>query len=148
MEKKKMRFSLRNKLLLVFGLLTFVVGFILALIGVRTARKAVTEKVATHLIDKATDTAEIIDGRVNTMFQFLEGIARMPFLYDKQTSVLEKARLLSKEAGFNELIQLLAYINQRSPIQSIAGRIIFCRCIGYSILSRRKAGKLCKYFLV
>ena len=55
--KEKKRFSLRNKLLLVFGLLTFVVGFILALIGVRTARKAVTEKVATHLIDKATDTA-------------------------------------------------------------------------------------------
>ena len=119
----KHRFSMRNKLLLVFGLLILAVGFTLALIGVRTARKAVTEKVATHLIDKATDTAEVIDGRVNTMFQFLEGIARMPFLYDKQTSVLEKARLLSKEAGFNELIQLLAYINVQGNLSLEDGRI-------------------------
>ena len=90
MMKEKKRFSMRNKLLLVFGLLTFVVGFILALIGVRTARKAVTEKVATHLIDKATDTAEIIDGRVNTMFQFLEGIARMPQIRDASVSSQNK----------------------------------------------------------
>ena len=123
MIKEKKRFSMRNKLLLVFGLLILAVGFTLALIGVRTARKAVTEKVATHLIDKATDTAEVIDGRVNTMFQFLEGIARMPFLYDKQTSVLEKARLLSKEAGFNELIQLLAYINVQGNLSLEDGRI-------------------------
>ncbi|MGP1454271.1 MAG: hypothetical protein ACTTJ7_00690 [Treponema sp.] len=31
------------------------------------------EKIEAHLIDKATDTAEIIDGRVTAMFQFLEG---------------------------------------------------------------------------
>ena len=53
----KKRFSLRTKLILVFGLLILTVGFILALLAVRTARKAVTEKVEAHLIDKATDTA-------------------------------------------------------------------------------------------
>ncbi|MGP1602046.1 MAG: methyl-accepting chemotaxis protein, partial [Treponema sp.] len=94
MKEEKKRFSLRNKLMLVFGLLILAVGFTLAFIAVRTARKAVTEKVEAHLIDKATDTANIIDGRITAFFQFLEGIARMPFLYDKQTSVLEKARLL------------------------------------------------------
>ena len=70
MNKTQKRFSLRNKLMLVFGLLILAVGFTLALIGVRTARKAVTEKVETHLIDKATDTAEIIDGRINSLLQF------------------------------------------------------------------------------
>ena len=119
----KHRFSLCNKLMLVFGLLILAVGFILALLAVRTARKAVTEKIETHLIDKATDTAEILDGRVTAFFQFLEGIARMPFLYDKQTSVLEKARLLSKEVGFNELIQLLAYINVQGNLSLEDGRI-------------------------
>ena len=116
MTKSKKRFSLRNKLLLVFGLLTFVVGFILALIGVRTARKAVTEKVATHLIDKATDTAEIIDGRVNTMFQFLEGIARMPQIRDASVSSQNKTEILIKEAQFNPLLEEL-YFADVSGIQ-------------------------------
>lgn len=42
--KEKHRFSLRNKLMIVFGLLILAVGTILAVIGIRTARKAVTEK--------------------------------------------------------------------------------------------------------
>ena len=109
----KHRFSLRNKLMLVFGALIFVVGFTLALIGVRTARKAVTEKVETHLIDKATDTAEVIDGRVNTMFQFLEGIARMPVLRDNTITFREKMVILAEEAKFNSVISEL-YITDKS----------------------------------
>ncbi len=109
----KHRFSLRNKLMLVFGALIFVVGFTLALIGVRTARKAVTEKVATHLIDKATDMAEVIDGRVNTMFQFLEGIARMPVLRDNTITFREKMVILAEEAKFNSVISEL-YITDKN----------------------------------
>ena len=109
----KHRFSLRNKLMLVFGALIFVVGFTLALIGVRTARKSVTEKVETHLIDKATDTAEVIDGRVNTMFQFLEGIARMPVLRDDTITFREKMVILAEEAKFNSIISEL-YITDKN----------------------------------
>ena len=108
MKNRKMRFSLRNKLMIVFGTLIFVVGFILALIGVRTARKAVTEKVETHLIDKATDVAEILDGRITAFWQFLEGIARMPAFRDPAISYTEKSRLLANEAAFNEKITSLA----------------------------------------
>ena len=108
MIKSKKRFSLRNKLMIVFGTLIFVVGFILALIGVRTARKAVTEKVETHLIDKATDVAEILDGRITAFWQFLEGIARMPAFRDPAISYTEKSRLLANEAAFNEKITSLA----------------------------------------
>ena len=100
----KKRFSLRTKLILVFGLLILTVGFILALLAVRTARKAVTEKVEAHLIDKATDTAEIIDGRANTICQFLEGIARMPILTDPTSSYADKIALLKAEEAFNPLI--------------------------------------------
>ena len=100
----KNRFSLRTKLILVFGLLILTVGFILALLAVRTARKAVTEKVEAHLIDKATDTAEIIDGRANTICQFLEGIARMPILTDPTSSYADKIALLKAEEAFNPLI--------------------------------------------
>jgi len=100
----KKRFSLRNKLMLVFGLLILAVGFTLALIAVRTARKAVTEKVATHLIDKATDTAEILNGRINAFFQFFEGVARMPILRDPNLSYQEKTDFLIKETAFNSRI--------------------------------------------
>ena len=100
----KHRFSLCNKLMLVFGLLILAVGFTLALIAVRTARKAVTEKVETHLIDKATDTAEILDGRVNSFFQFFEGIARTPILRDSTLSYQEKTAYLMKEASFNSKV--------------------------------------------
>ena len=113
MKNRKKRFSLRNKLMIVFGVLILAVGFTLALIGVRTARKAVTEKVATHLIDKATDTAEVIDGRVNTMFQFLEGIARMPVLRDNTITFREKMVILAEEAKFNSIISEL-YITDKN----------------------------------
>ena len=64
----KKRFSMRNKLLIIFGVLVALATIIEGLLAVRTARKAVTEKIETHLIDKAADTAEIIDGRVNAFF--------------------------------------------------------------------------------
>ena len=101
------RFSMRNKLLIIFGLLVLAAASIEGFLAVRTASKAVTEKVEAHLIDKATDTAEVIDGRINTMFQFLEGIARMPALRDKSISATEKSAILEHEAAINPLINHL-----------------------------------------
>jgi len=103
----KKRFSLKNKLMIVFGLLILVACLTLGILAVRTARKAVTEKIETHLIDKAIDTATIIDGRVNVFFQFLEGIARMPILRDNSLSYQEKTAYLTKEATFNDRIKEL-----------------------------------------
>ena len=112
MKNRKMHFSLRNKLMLVFGLLILAVGFTLAFIAVRTARKAVTEKVETHLIDKATDTAEIIDGRITAFFQFLAGIARMPALRSNETSYSEKAGLVKELADKNDTFQALNIVSK------------------------------------
>ncbi|MEL3904731.1 MAG: methyl-accepting chemotaxis protein, partial [Treponemataceae bacterium] len=81
--------------------------FILGFLAVRIARKAVNEKIETHLIDKATDTAEVIDGRVTAFFQFLEGIARAPMLRNPDISYDEKAAYLKKEAAFNDKIKSL-----------------------------------------
>ena len=103
----KKRFSMRNKLLIIFGLLVLAAASVEGLLAVRTARKAVTEKVEAHLIDKATDTAEIIDGRINTLFQFLEGIARMPDLRNASLSEAQKAAILKHEAELNPLIKHL-----------------------------------------
>ncbi|MGP1432596.1 MAG: methyl-accepting chemotaxis protein, partial [Treponema sp.] len=74
----KKRFSMRNKLLIIFGLLIVLATSVEGILAIRTARRAVVEKIETHLKDKATDTAEIIDGRITAFWQFLEGVARMP----------------------------------------------------------------------
>ncbi|QTQ13536.1 methyl-accepting chemotaxis protein [Treponema parvum] len=101
----KKRFSLRYKLIIIFGLLIAVSSSVEITLAVFSAHKAVIEKVETHLIDKATDTAEIIDGRANTICQFLEGIARMPVLTDPARSYADKIAMLKKEEAFNPLIK-------------------------------------------
>ena len=100
---------MRNKLLIIFGLLVALATIIEGLLAIQTARKAVTEKIETHLTDKATDVAEVLDGRVNAFFQFAEGIARMPVLKNADTTYQEKIDLLNKETAFNKLIKLLAF---------------------------------------
>ena len=61
-------FSLRYKLIIIFGILIAASSLIEGLLAVRTATKAVAEKVETHLTDKALDISEIIEGRVVAFF--------------------------------------------------------------------------------
>ena len=68
----KKRFSMRNKLLIIFGFLIAAATIIEGVLAVQTARKAVTEKIETHLKDKATDIAEVIDGRLHSFFNLLK----------------------------------------------------------------------------
>ncbi|MGP1455446.1 MAG: methyl-accepting chemotaxis protein [Treponema sp.] len=103
----KKRFSLRYKLILIFGLLITVASLVEGFLAVKTARKAVTEKVAAHLTDTAGDVAEIIDGHILSFFQFLEGIARMPQLRDPTIPYSVKLDFLKKEAAFNDRIVYL-----------------------------------------
>ena len=122
MRKKKKRSSLRTEMMLVFGLLILAVCLTLGILAVRTASKAITEKVQIHLIDKATDTAEIIDGRVNAFWQFLEGIARMPAFRDPTISYSEKSRLLDNEAAFNDQILDLNIADRKGLLYTSDGR--------------------------
>jgi len=92
-KEERKRVSIRIKLVLIFGALIALVAFMLAMLSMVLAKKAVIEKVSTHLVDKATSTAEIVDGRVASFFQFVEGIARMPILRDNSVSYSEKIRL-------------------------------------------------------
>ena len=101
------RFSLKNKLILIFGALIALSSSIEGLFAIRIAQKAVAEKVEVHLTDKATDVAEVLDGRVIAFWQLLEGIARMPVLRDSQATFMEKMEQLEKEAKFNSVIYAL-----------------------------------------
>ena len=122
--KAKKRFSLRFKLILIFGLLIALASIIEGLLAIRTARKAVTEKVETHLIDKATDVAEIIDGRITSFFQFLEGIARMPALVDPHTAYTEKYTLVKREANFNKNVTNMDILDKSGRLYALDGTSI------------------------
>ena len=123
MEKDKKCFSIRNKLTIIFGLLILAACLTLGILAVRIARKAVTEKVEIHLIDKATDTAEIIDGRINALFQFLEGLARTPILRDNTLSYQEKTAYLIKEAAFNDRIKELNITDKNGNFYYAGGSV-------------------------
>ena len=73
----KKRFSLKNKLIFIFGALVMLATSIEGFLAVRIARKAVIEKVESQLTDKASDTAEIIDGRITALFQFIRKRIRL-----------------------------------------------------------------------
>ena len=95
-------FSIRKKLLIIFGLLIFAAISIQGIIAVRAAYKTAPEKISAHLIDKAADTAKIIDTKISAFFQFLEGIARARIFIENEYSYREKVVLLQKEAAFNK----------------------------------------------
>ncbi len=100
----KNTFSLQYKLMLVFGLLIFLSGAIQTVLAVKTARKAVTEKVQNHLIGKVIARTELIDNAIDTFFQFLEGLTRLPVLQDPSASYAEKYAALQKDQTANTTI--------------------------------------------
>ena len=99
-EKLRKRSSMRKKMALVFGVLISGAVLVSALIALYTARKAVTEKVEAQLKEKAIDTAEIIDGRIRTVFAAIEGLTRLSVLQDTSLSYTQKAAVLKNEAVF------------------------------------------------
>ncbi|MGP1454349.1 MAG: methyl-accepting chemotaxis protein [Treponema sp.] len=122
--KAKKRFSIRFKLIFIFGLLIALASSIEGLLAVRTANRAVTEKVEAHLIDKATDVAEVVDGRIASFFQFLEGIARMPALVDPHTAYTEKYTLVKREANFNKNITNMDILDTSGNLYALDGTAI------------------------
>jgi len=108
----KKRFSIRYKLILIFGLLIVAALAIESALAVYTARKAVMEKIEAHLLDKVHDTAEILDGKIEQWFQLLEGIAQMPTLRSSESSYLEKAVLLKELVDKNDSFQILNIVDK------------------------------------
>ena len=91
------QFSIRYKIVLVFGLLIAVATITEAIIALLKARQAVRTRVGLHLIGKANDTADIIDGKLDSFFQFMEGISGMHQLTDPSFSIADRLALLEQE---------------------------------------------------
>ena len=111
---------------MIFGALIAVASAIEGVLAVHIARKAVMEKIETHLKDKATDTAEILDGRVTALFQFMGGVARMHALRDSSLLFEQRAKLLVKEAENNSKIEYFGLCDaQGQRYDSVTGKQTF-----------------------
>ena len=106
-------FSIKYKLVLIFGTLILLSSFVLGLVIVLVSRQAVINEINYSLIDKVESTSEIIEGKVEAVFSYLEGIARNPILRDKNISKRMKIAYLKKEVQFNRQLKALDVTNAR-----------------------------------
>lgn len=90
-------FSIRQKLLIIFGILILFTCIGLGEAGIIMIRRAITEKVAIHLQDRATVTAQLVESRFSIMQQVLNTLAARPLLRDASISPLTKMHFLEEE---------------------------------------------------
>ena len=117
-------FSIRKKLILIFGMLIVAAVFIQGFIAIQIAQNAVTERVESSFKNKAEDTAEIIDGKIMAFLNFVEGVARSSILRDISVSYGEKVQLLKQEAAFNSRITVFTLTDSAGNAYFENGQVI------------------------
>jgi len=137
--KVKRRFSLKYKLLIIFGILVLFATATENVIAIKKSKKAILEKVENHLMDKAENTANLIDGRISSLFQFLEGIARLPFLRETNVSNLEKTKRLKLETKFNKTFKSISSVEKSGDFYFENGKRISYKDDEWFLIS--KSGK-------
>jgi len=118
------RFSIKNKLIVIFGLLLLIAGLGLTFTSIAITRAALTKRIEEQLSQQAKDTAEIVYGRIDSLFQFVEGIARMPVLRNPEASIQERLAALKKEVAFNEDLHDAGLINKNGTMFTTNGDTI------------------------
>jgi len=113
---KRNRFSIRIKLLVLFGLLIIPSILVLGILSVFISKKAVMEKVQEHIKEKARDSAKLIDARIIAFWQHLEGIAEGQILKENDSSFIEKANYLSEKATSNEHIISMGIVEKNGNL--------------------------------
>ncbi len=98
----KRRFSIKRRLVCVFGLLILFTIFILEMAAIIVVEKAMINKVHIQLAEKAEDTAALINERVLSFFTTLDAMARQETLrldipYEQKASVLQKELIFHPE---------------------------------------------------
>ncbi len=120
---KKNRFvSIRTKLVLLFGSLALISGLLLVMIATLLAKRAVLEKVSVHLVEKAKDTATVIDGKIDSVYEFLDGLARSPIVYDVDVPMEQKLEYLREEVKQNNVVASFGISGTDGDYYSINGK--------------------------
>ena len=118
------RFSMRNKLLFIFGILILVMGVFLTVLAVTVGKKAVIENVEQQLNMKAQDTAEIIDRRLDALLQFLQGIASNPDLQRTDLSMHQKVVIISTGIIRNKYIESFGICDLKGDFYDLSDKIV------------------------
>ena len=109
----KKRMSIKIRMQITFGTLIVVALSLLSVFVLYQSQSAVMEKVTTHLLDKASDAAVILDGEIKQWFEYLDGVASQQILRDTSVSYLEKARILKELAKDDERFIALVIIDPK-----------------------------------
>ena len=93
-------FSIRRKLICIFGLLILLAISVLGITVITISKKTMIKKVHIQLTEKAKDTAALINERINTFVATLTAIARQEALR-KDIPYEQKISILAHELAFN-----------------------------------------------
>ena len=96
----KVRFSIKGKLIGIFGLLILLAISVLGITAMAIVKKTMIDKVYVQLEEKAEDTAKLIDERILSFFSTLNALARLETIR-KDIPYEQKAAALSKELVLN-----------------------------------------------
>lgn len=107
---KVKRFSIKLKLILVFAFIILTTCISLSMLAVSSSSKAITERVSAHLLEKAVSISEIIDGRINRFFQFMEGLSRLSTVRSSEIHIRDKNKfLLSEKESLKDIKYLFVF---------------------------------------
>ncbi len=123
-QKGKKFFSIKWKLLIVFAVLTYIVGHVCISVTVKFAREALIREIEIQLKEKAIDTAEIIDEGLQQELIYLETIGRT-LLKDTKLSRIEQAKLLEQEAKDAGIMSLFLADSEQGNVYLSSGRVIY-----------------------
>ncbi len=96
-EIKRKRFSIKYKLMLIFGIISLLSSSILNISSINISEKAIIKQIKTNLTVRAKETAKLINTDTIQEFTYLETVARNPLFKDNSLSFLKKAKLLNEE---------------------------------------------------
>ncbi len=121
-KNAKKSFSIRSKLMLIFGSIMFIALTVVISITVSTARITALSKVKAHLLDKVNDTSKLIDERIEIFFELMRGISYLPCLNDDSVPFQEKIDRIYARYHTDELLYITladkngtAYIHRQKP---------------------------------
>lgn len=118
------RFSIRTKLLIILGILISITAVLLPILSVVTAKAVVTEKSEEYLTNKAQDIAEITDGRIDALLQFLEGIAANPVLYDDNIPMRQKVETIHNGILRNKQVESFGICDMDGNFYDLTDKVL------------------------
>ncbi|MGP1432629.1 MAG: cache domain-containing protein, partial [Treponema sp.] len=124
MREKKI-FSIRKKLLIIFGTLITVAGVIQGSLLRYTLQQVLTARVNAHLIDKVNDIALFITSDINGDFSFLRGFMRNPAMKDPSVSFTEKTQIVRRDFGYADSLNFFNICDTKGNSYYADGTVTF-----------------------